>query len=146
MWQNGVSLVAWFNLRDDSFGSGGGFCQCGLWLRGSGGLATDKPKLALQAFRFPFVAFTRPDGNVSFWGRTPDSNAVTLVIEQKVGPAWVRLDSVRSGKRGIFGGSTTPRSKTAALRARIVADDDAAVPFSLKQPPDLPVCAFGTCT
>ena len=38
MWQSGVSLVVWFNLRDDPFAIGGPtFCQCGFWLRGPGG-------------------------------------------------------------------------------------------------------------
>ena len=60
MWQSGVSQVTWFNLRDSPLISGtDGFCQCGFWLRGPGGLATDKRKLSLEAFRFPFVAFTQ---------------------------------------------------------------------------------------
>ena len=143
MWQNGVSQVTWFNLRDDPFPSG--FCQCGLWLRGKGGPATDKPKLSLRAFRFPFVAFNQTNGSVSFWGRTPDSKAGAVVIEQQVGTGWARLTSARSGARGIFAGTVRGRSKSAPLRAKLVSTNDVSVPFSLKQPPDLPICAFGTC-
>ncbi len=148
MWQSGVSMVTWFNLRDDSFDPGGGFCQCGLYERNPLSMQKDPPKLSLEAFRFPFVAFTRKDGTVSFWGRTPDSNALPLAVEQEVGSRWVIVGSAVAGKRGIFAGTVRPRSSTAPLRARIGATgstDEASVPFSLIQPPDLPLCAFGSC-
>lgn len=146
MWQNGVSQVTWFNIRDSPFISGlEGLCQCGLWLRGKGGLSSDTKKLSLQAFRFPFVAFLQTSGSVSFWGRTPTSDATTLVIEQRVGSNWVRLTSSTSAKRGIFAGTVLPGSKSGAVRARVVATNEASVPFSLSVPADLPLCAFGTC-
>jgi hypothetical protein len=146
MWQSGVSLVTWFGLRDEPFDSNASsFFQGGLWLRGDGGLASDKPKLSLQAFRFPFVAFTQGNGSVIFWGRTPQSNATAVAIERKVGSGWVTLTASRSAKRGIFAGTVRSQTKTALLRARIVASNDSSVPFSLEQPADLALCVFGTC-
>jgi hypothetical protein len=59
MWDQGVSLVTWFLIRDQPFTSTTPF-QAGLYFRGSNGMTSDTPKLALTAFRFPFVAFREP--------------------------------------------------------------------------------------
>ena len=59
MWNQGVSLVTWFMLRDQPFTPSTPF-QAGLYFRGEDGVASDKPKMALTAFRFPFVAFRQP--------------------------------------------------------------------------------------
>ena len=46
--------------------------QAGLYFRGEDGVASDKPKMALTAFRFPFVAFRQPaKKSVMYWGRSP---------------------------------------------------------------------------
>ena len=102
---------------------------------------------ALQAFRFPFVAFSGPDATVSFWGRTPASDAQTVVIEQNLGGGWRRMATVRSGRRGIFQGTYSSAAKTGFVRARFVVGktEETARPFGLRVPPDRPMCAFGTC-
>ena len=70
-WRSGVSLVTWWLLRDEPSGvhPDGAVAQSGLYFRGAT-LAEDRPKPALQAFRFPFVAFKAPRG-IRTWGRTP---------------------------------------------------------------------------
>ena len=50
MWKAGVSHVTWFLLRDESFPDN--MFQSGLYVRSSKGIASDRPKLALRAFRF----------------------------------------------------------------------------------------------
>ena len=144
-WQAGVSLFSWLLLRDEPFG-GNAYCQCGLYLRGDT-VAQDKPKPALQAFRFPFVAFSQPNKTVSFWGRTPGSDAKPLVVEQGSGSDWKTVATVRSNRYGIFQGTYPSAAKTGYVRARIVGGDtgDTARPFGLRVPPDRDICAFGTC-
>jgi len=150
MWLSGISEVTWLSLRDSTFAQGkldpANFCQCGLWLH-SKVMAQDKPKPALQAFRFPFVAFSGPDATVSFWGRTPASDAQTVVIEQNLGGGWRRMATVRSGRRGIFEGTYSSAANTGFVRARFVVGktEETARPFGLRVPPDRPMCAFGTC-
>jgi len=74
MWSSGVDLVVWFQLRDnpsDGFDWGQTW-QSGLYFRTTPLYEDEKPKPALRAFRFPFVAL--PSGRrVVLWGRTPDS-------------------------------------------------------------------------
>ena len=77
--------------------------QSGLYLRGAGGVSTDRPKLALQAFRFPFVAFRQKDGSISYWGRTPTSTKTAIVVEQRRGVVWVRVAASGRPRRGLPG-------------------------------------------
>ena len=58
MWNAGVSLVTWIQLRDDPLTTS--YTQSGLYLRARE-VQRDRPKAALRAFRFPFVAF--PDSS-----------------------------------------------------------------------------------
>ena len=101
----------------------------------------------MQAFRFPFVAFSQPNATVTFWGRTPASDAKTLVVEQSVLGGWKTVATVRSNRYGIFQGTYPSAVRTGFVRARIVGGGvgDTARPFGLRVPPDRPMCAFGTC-
>lgn len=148
MWQNGVSAMIWYELRDEPRISGpDGLCQCGLWLRGPGRVSSAKPKpLSIQAFRFPFVAFAKLGGTATYWGRTPDSGTGTVVIEQKTRSAWTTLGTTTSTRRGIFSGSVHTVASAAPIRARLMTMTETSVPFSLVVPPDhVMECAFGTC-
>ena len=143
MWAQGVSLVTWFLIRDQSWGNGP--FQSGLYFRGEDGISSDTPKLALTAFRFPFVAFREPaKRSVMFWGRSPAKRA-PVVVEQKTGGSWRLVDTLRPNRYGIFAGVFPSRARTGFLRARLANGKDAALPFSLVVPPDRPGCTWGTC-
>ena len=140
MWESGVELVAWLQLRDEPYPKSS--YQSGLYFRGATP-ARDRPKPALAAFRFPFVAF-RESAGLSVWGRTPTSKAGVVHIERRSpGGGWRRIATLRADRFGIFRSTlsvaTSPRDY---VRARF-ADRPAAVPFSLTRPPDLQVNAFG---
>jgi hypothetical protein len=141
MWTSGVSLVTWFQLRDDPLDPRGhqATYESGLYFRCARSLTCDRPKPTLTAFRFPFVAF-RTGGRVLVWGRTPGGARASLVVEQRSGNRWRRLASLRSDRYGIFQRKLRT-SGTGDLRARRGAAKSLA--FSLKRPADLPVCPFG---
>src|SRR5207253_2163622 len=70
LWEAGVSMVAWYKLRDEPFKSS--LVQSGLYFRGLN-VVGDRPKPALEAFRFPLVAFRQNQYRAFTWGRTPIS-------------------------------------------------------------------------
>jgi len=130
MWQSGVSLVTWFQLRDDPLDRSR--MQSGLYLNSGAALGADRPKLALTAFRFPFVAFPSR-GRAFVWGRTPRSRAGSVVVEQLVGRKWRRVAVLKANAFGVFTGRVGVRGR-GSLRAR--AEGAASLPFSLVRPPD----------
>ena len=144
MWDQGVSLVTWFLIRDQAFMKEGPF-QAGLYFNGGDRIASDKPKLALTAFRFPFVAFREPKRRtIMFWGRSPAGRAPVLV-EQEVSGEWRVVTTLRPNRNGIFAGRFASSARRGFLRARLTNGRDAALPFSLVVPPDRPGCTWGTC-
>jgi hypothetical protein len=129
MWDAGVSLVTWFQLRDDPVGVTP--FQSGLYFDEGGTYYLNKPKAAATAFRFPFVAF--PDNNLVFvWGRTPGGIPSQVTIERARGNAWERVETLTSDAFGIFSArlSTTTQG---VLRAKM-PNGDLSVPFSLTKP------------
>lgn len=140
MWQDGVSLVTWFYLRD---GPTNEPFQSGLYFRNGKGIAGDKPKPALRAFRFPFVAFREKGGAISFWGRTPLEVRKGVVIEQKAGARWRRVATPAVDRYGIFSGRIEQAGAKGPLRARMSNGSDVSAPFSLKVPKDRRFCLFG---
>jgi hypothetical protein len=141
MWDAGVSLVTWYRLRD---GPADGPVQSGLWFRCAGGIACDTPKpLSLQAFRFPFVAFRSGKRRVRVWGRTPQGTAAKVVIERSSGRRWRKLRTLRAGANGVFR-KRIRGPRRGSIRARLARSKDAAIGFSLKRPPDMPVNPFGS--
>jgi hypothetical protein len=139
-WSAGVSLFVWYRLRD---GPSTGPVQSGLWLRCDAGIACDKPKSrSLQAYRFPFVAFLSRK-RVSIWGRTPGGVRTAVVVQHKRKGKWRKLRRLRPDSAGIFQ-ARFKGIRTGSLRARIASSGEAAVPFSLKRPPDRPVNPFGS--
>jgi hypothetical protein len=140
MWQDGVSLVTWFYLRD---GPTNEPFQSGLYFRNGKGIAGDKPKPALRAFRFPFVAFREKGRAISFWGRTPREVRKGVVIEQKAGARWRRVATPAVDRYGIFSGRIEKARAKGPLRARMSSGSDVSAPFSLTVPKDRRFCLFG---
>jgi hypothetical protein len=132
MWQAGVSLVTWFLLRDEPLG--GSRNQSGLYLNSGGSYTNDRPKLALTAFRFPFVAF-RSGARIVVWGRTPAGAPGTVRVEHRTPAGWTRLATLRANRHGIFTARLRPRfGRSGSLRARFAGSNSLA--FSLAKPPD----------
>jgi hypothetical protein len=137
MWSSGVSLVTWFTLRDQSVRTSP--YQSGLYFRG-GSLADDRPKPALTAFRFPFVAFPR-SRKVFVWARTPAGKSATIVVEQRGSSGWRRLGVLHANRVGIAS-ATLPAHGRGPVRGHI--RNDASLPFSLVAPPDRVFQPFGS--
>jgi hypothetical protein len=143
MWSSGVSLVAWFQLRDnDNNGRPDSqVFQSGLYYRCPDGLACDRPKPALQAFRFPFAAF-RARGGVKVWARTPGGRPAKLVVQRAVGAGFRDVARVRTDRHGIVNRRVrAPRRGT--YRIVNAANGDASPPFTIGRTPDLRVNPFG---
>jgi len=138
LWEDGVELVTWFQIRDAVPAPKGVF-QSGLFLRCPTGPSCDKPKPMLAAFRFPFTAY-RERGRVAVWGRTPSGRRGSVVVQQRVGGGWTRLTKLTSDANGIFERVLTPRG-AGDLRAR--AGTTVSAPFSLRRQPDRAVNPFG---
>jgi hypothetical protein len=143
MWLSGVSMVAWFQIRDDEVVAGRpgyDIFTSGLYFRCRSGMACDRPKPTLAAFRFPFVAFPAGRRRVRIWARTPSGSVGQVVVQQRSGGHWRRLRSLRSDRFGIVyttiatAGRGELRAATAGALSR---------PFSLVQVPDRPVQIFG---
>jgi hypothetical protein len=149
----------WFLVRDEPVKTSP--FQCGLYFAGSApDLSQDRPKPALTAFRFPFVAYrgTPPAAPgvkktskklITLWGRTPTSKAGKVVLQMKAKSGWRKVGKVRAHGGGVFKGSLKARAlhlspkrvKKAILRARFRGQ--ASWPFSLKRPRDRFVLPLG---
>jgi hypothetical protein len=130
MWQQGVSAVTWFTLRDEPFPAS--VFQSGLYY-GGGGYPPERAKPALAVFRFPFAAFAE-GSRLRVWGRTPGSRRGRVVIEQGSGSTWTRLGLVSTNRWGVFT-ARLARFGTPPVRARVAASPDVSVPFALETPP-----------
>jgi hypothetical protein len=142
MWRNGVSLVTWFLLRDRPFPQQ--MFQSGLYFRGRNGIVSDKPKPALRAFRFPFVAFRERTGRVFYWGRTPTSSRRRVVIEHQRGTRWRRVATTAADRYGIFQGRAVVAGGDGRLRARVGTPRETSVGFSLNVTRDFRFCPWGS--
>jgi hypothetical protein len=143
MWQQGVSLVTWFKIRDETVAdpSNGQIFQSGLY-RSCGGDCY-RAKRSLTAFRFPFVAF-RKNRRVKVWGRTPAGVPGQVVIEQRrKRGGWRRLKQLKTDSNGIFRSRPRRRGR-GPVRARISEPArERSLPFQLKPTRDIPVRLFG---
>jgi hypothetical protein len=139
MWDAGVSLVTWLMIRDQPYPSSS--YQSGLYFRGAT-TAGDRPKPALRAFRFPFVAFRKESG-VQIWARTAAGKPGKVFVERKAaGGAWRRVAAIDTNQYGIVSAVLPLRTASNdSLRARTATDT--SVPFSLIVPPDRVVRPFG---
>jgi hypothetical protein len=144
-WRAGMTHFFWYSIRDDPPEPSKPFSQtlqAGLYLRGAT-VAQDQPKEVLQAFRFPFVAYPAKRG-LSFWGRTPTSEAARVRIQLWKGGRWLGAGSARAGSDGIFQG-VLPRSYGRGKRGlvRAVFKGQASVPFSMHPVADFRQPPFG---
>jgi hypothetical protein len=157
MWRSGASLGTWFLVRDEPITKSP--FQCGLYFAGSAAdLSKDRPKPALTAFRFPFVAYqgTPPAGPsvkktskkvVTVWGRTPTSRRGKVVIQVKTKSGWRKVGKARARSGGVFTGKLKVKAlhlgkhKKGVLRARFAGQS--SWPFSLKRPRDRFVLPLG---
>jgi hypothetical protein len=138
MWKNGVSLVTWLMLRDEPLTNS--YLQSGLYFRGAT-LNVYRPKSALQAFRFPFVALPS-GGRVLVWGRTPSGRSGRVLVEQSFKGGWKQLGIVPTSRYGIFQGRFKT-GRAGSARARLLSRPDRSIPFSLKAVPDRFFNPFG---
>jgi len=138
MWTYGVSLVTWFEIRDQA-GYDPDTFQSGLYFMCARSISCDKPKPTLEAFRFPFVAY-KNGGKVLIWGRTPFGKRGRVTVEQKVGGRFKKLARLKTNGHGLFT-KTLPRKGGGDLRASL--GHEHSIPFSLTVPPDRPGNPFG---
>jgi hypothetical protein len=140
MWQNGVSLVTWFLLRDRPFPER---WQSGLYYNG-GSIEADTKKSTFDAFRFPTVAFVEP-GGIRVWCRTPDSAPGLVAFEQDAGNGtWMPLATLATDGNGVATGLLSSVSTEGVVRARYLGSPaEMSVPFSLTPVPDQVVDPFG---
>lgn len=132
-WSAGVSHFFWFGLRDFPENPAVPFSetiQSGLFFRGAT-VAEDRPKPNLQAFRFPFVAYTSKTG-FTYWGRTPTSEAGGVKIQVREHGHWRKAGVARAAGDGIFQGAvTTPYGRGKRGMVRALYRKEVAIPFSL---------------
>lgn len=99
MWSSGVSLVAWFLLKDHPMYTSRH--QSGLYY--GEGTRDGKPKLALRAFRFPFIALAR-NGQLRVWGRVPPpfTRDERVLIQRQTRSGWKDVATLKTTRHGIF--------------------------------------------
>jgi hypothetical protein len=144
-WQAGVEHFFWYGLRDEPLipGQPSSFTtQSGLYFRGDT-LAADKPKPALYAFRFPFVAYPE-SGRLTVWGRSPTSSAGKVRVQLKRGKGWRTVKTLRAGSNGVFQ-ARIPTSYGSGRKgaARAVFGGTRSTPFSMRPVPDFEQPPFG---
>jgi hypothetical protein len=139
MWQSGVSLVVWLQLRDHPMSLA--VEQSGLYFRGRT-IEQDRPKPALRAFRFPFVALPEK-GRVVVWGRTPTSSRGAIVLERAFRGGWARIAVLRADRNGIFRRSFKA-GVPAGVRVRATFAGEKSLVFTVRKTRDRPMYAFGT--
>jgi len=110
LWRQGVDTVTWFQVRDQERGADYGLTsQSGVYFRDG------RPKPAVRAFRFPFVAKRSTRGRSAVWGKAPAAGPV--VVERRAGGDWRRAARLRAGRGGIFEGRVRS-TRHGLLRAR----------------------------
>jgi hypothetical protein len=117
--KTGVEQILWFQIRDQapepSFGS---TYQSGVFFRDG------TPKLAAQAFHFPFTAQTVKGRNrVEVWGRAPVAGEVT--IEREGDSGFEPAARFRTGASNVFHG-TLKATKRQTLRATVGGESSLA--------------------
>ena len=144
MWRSGVSLVTWYSIRDDPTRGKPDpeVYQSGLYFRCDTGPACDRPKPALAAFRFPFVALPS-GGRTVVWGRTPFGRRARVTLELRRGGGWKKVTTLRTDTHGIFLRKLT-RPRSGSMRAVAAGRGGARSPgFRIGRTRDLPVHPFG---
>ena len=135
MWQDGISLVTWFLIRDQPLATS-------RWQSGLYNLDDSVKQPTFEAFRFPTVAFVQ-SGGIQLWARTPAGKTGLVTFDQNIGNGvWLPIATVATDANGI---ATTlllaPPSTSGTVEA--VFNGETSVPFSLTDVPDQYVDPFG---
>lgn len=109
----GVQAVFWHFISDPPDPRH----PAGLWHVDARGRAFGRPKPALAAFRFPFVAIRESGTRVRLWGLLPAAGPRSAVIERRRRGRWRRAGRARVSGAGVLGGRLALRG-TGMLRAR----------------------------
>lgn len=143
MWDSGISVMTWLSILDapSSLGSLGWaeLAQSGFYYY-TKDADIARPKPSLRAFRFPFVAFRYRSG-FHFWGRTPSSESGRIDIQVRSSTRWKTVARTKADQNGIFLGSVRTKMRRGFVRA--LYRGSSAVPFSLKNVPDMYFRPFG---
>jgi hypothetical protein len=94
LWKQGVSTAVWFHIRDPESSEPAFTQESGLYFRDG------DPKLALQAFRFPFAAEKPRGRRARVWGRAPTTGQVR--IETRRSGGWRTVARVRARRGRVF--------------------------------------------
>jgi hypothetical protein len=145
-WRYGVTVAVWTQLRDypRSFRDPSTrkirywYYQGGLYRWGSDlDGATDRPRLTLRAFRFPFVAY-RGTRTVSVWGKTTLGVPRTVTLQRRTATGrWRSFATVTSSDAGVFRRTFRTRMTGWRWLRAVVPRRDHSAPFSLVRPPEL---------
>jgi hypothetical protein len=122
MWENGITHVVWFTIRDDRMATSS--FQSGLYFNG-GSFARDRPKPLLANFRFPVVLTPQTTG-FAIWGRTPSSLPARVVLQTTTSRGWRTFGSLTADRYGIFRGDFTGVSVGTYIRGVIAKTGDAS--------------------
>jgi hypothetical protein len=142
MWQNGISLVTWFLIRDRPPSER---WQSGLYSAGASIAEDTRKQPTFQAFRFPMVAFVE-GGKIRVWCRTPGGVPGDVVFEQSVGGGTftpIPGGTLATDENGISTALLDGLSTEGFVQARLEEPEETSVPFSLTDVPDQPVNPFG---
>jgi hypothetical protein len=100
-WKQGVSLVTWWNIRDDHYSPGWvNTLASGIYYAGATP-AQDTPKTSYTAYTFPFTAY-RTNGVAQLWGMAPTAGPVSIQVE--TGTTWNTAITLQAGASRIFDG------------------------------------------
>jgi hypothetical protein len=95
LWRQGVDAIAWYLLVDQppvpSYATS---YQSGVYFLGG------RPKLSLQAFRFPFVVEPAPGARQTVWGIAP--SAGTVLVQRLSAGHWRTILRVAVSAHGVF--------------------------------------------
>ena len=114
LWREGVDAVTWFKIVDEpSGGDYGATYQSGLYF------LDGRPKPALTAFRFPFVAERTSGTRVRTWGKAPRNGAVR--IQARLGSGWRTIKTIEAHGNRVF--LATMRIRGAAVLRAVVGSE-----------------------
>ncbi len=132
-WSHKVNTFMWYSLFDQEPDPRVPYnisLQTGLYFWAPQ-VADQKPKQAMYAFRFPFVALRHGKG-LKVWGRTYNSKAGRVVLQAKRGKRWRQIAALRADSAGIFRGFVKTRygkDKKGRVRARFGRESSPAFPM-----------------
>ncbi len=94
LWAQGVDHVFWFDIVDPATPVFTSSTGTGVYFQ------SGAPKPSAVAFRFPFVALTKPSSARIIWGRAPTAGSVA--IQHSVGGGWRTVLRIRTTAGGVF--------------------------------------------